>query len=51
MKALDFDLSKEQMKALDNSSEESIKPIFPRTMIGDTYENNQWLYWNSEKKI
>jgi len=50
MKSLEFDLSKDQMKTLDKISEESIKPIFPRTMIGDSIENNQWLYWMADKK-
>jgi aryl-alcohol dehydrogenase-like predicted oxidoreductase len=50
MKALDFQLSKDQIQTLDKISEEAIKPIFPRTMISNNYKTVNALYWLSDKK-
>jgi len=50
MKALDFQLTKEHIEKLDTVSNESVKGIFPHTMIGKSYKNNQWLYFGSDTK-
>lgn len=49
VKALDFQLTKEQVDYLNKASEPSIKKIFPTTFIGDSYKTNPWLTFGGDK--